>query len=407
MTILARKRKRDLTVEEQLARGPVDMPFLMLTLLLTGIGLVMVFSSSFASAYYDAKVAKNDPAYYFVRQAIFGVMGVLIMYITSKINYQSFRWLSIFALGASFALLILVIPFGFGRATVGAQRWMMIGPINLQPSEVAKLGVILYFSARLSKRGTEKKKQYDKRKTSGRILIALDNIGLLELIPYVLVLGAVAGLMLLEPHMSGTILILVAGASVLFAAGVKLYWFIGGGVVVGAGLWYVITQTPYMAARIQLWLDPWSDRLGKGYQTIQSLLAIGSGGLLGVGLGNSRQKFLYLPEPENDFIFSIVCEELGYIGAAIVLILFALLIIRGYWIAVHARDRFGALLVVGITTLMAVQVFLNIAVVTNFFPTTGISLPFFSYGGSALMIQLLEMGIVLSVSRQIPAARQG
>lgn len=401
------KLKRDLTVEEQLARGPVDMPFLMLTLLLTGIGLIMVFSASFASAYYDARVAKNDPAYYFIRQAIFGVMGVAIMYITSKINYQTFRWLSVFVLGAAFVLLILVLPFGYGEATVGAQRWIRLGPINFQPSEIAKLGVIMFFAARLSKRGTEKKKPYDKRKLSGRILILLDGTGFLELIPYVAVLGGVAVLLLLEPHMSGTILILLAGASILFAGGVKLYWFLAGGALVGGGLWFIITQTPYMASRIQLWLDPWSDPLGKGYQTIQSLLAIGSGGLLGVGLGNSRQKFLYLPEPENDFIFSIACEELGLIGAGIILILFALLVIRGYWIAVHARDRFGALLVVGITTLMAVQVFLNIAVVTNFFPTTGISLPFFSYGGTALMIQLLEMGIVLSVSRQIPAARQG
>ncbi len=401
------KLKRDLTVEEQLARGPLDMPFLMLVLLLTGIGLIMVFSASYASAYYDATVAKHDPAYYFIRQAIFGAMGIAVMYVTSKINYQTFRWLSVFVLGASFVLLILVLPFGFGRSTVGAQRWMYIGPINLQPSEVAKVGVIMYFSARLSKRGTEKKKNYDKRKLSGRIFIFLDEIGLLELIPYVLILGGVAGLLLLEPHMSGTILILVAGASVLFAAGIKLHWFAAGGALVGTALWFIITQTPYMASRIKLWQDPWSDPLGKGYQTIQSLLAIGSGGLLGVGLGNSRQKFLYLPEPENDFIFSIACEELGYLGAGIILMLFALLIIRGYWIAVHARDRFGALLVVGITTLMAVQVFLNIAVVTNFFPTTGISLPFFSYGGTALMIQLAEMGIVLSVSRQIPAARQG
>ncbi|HWS41519.1 MAG TPA: putative lipid II flippase FtsW [Pseudoflavonifractor sp.] len=404
---MAHKLKRDLTVEEQLARGPLDMPFLMLTLLLTGIGLVMVFSASYATAYYDAKVAMHDPAFYFVRQAIFGVMGVAAMYVISKLNYQHFRWMSIFALAGSILLLILVLPFGYGKATVGAQRWMYIGPINLQPSEIAKLGVILYFSARLSKRGTEKKKPYDKRKLSGRILMLLDQIGLLELIPYIAVLGVVCGLLLLEPHMSGTILILVAGASVLFAAGVKLHWFAIGGGAVGAGLWYIITNTSYMASRIELWKNPWSDPLGKGYQTIQSLLAIGSGGLLGVGLGNSRQKFLYLPEPENDFIFSILCEELGYLGAAIVLILFALLIIRGYWIAVHARDRFGALLVVGITTLMAVQVFLNIAVVTNFFPTTGISLPFFSYGGTALMIQLAEMGIVLSVSRQIPAARQG
>lgn len=402
--------KRDLTVEEQLARGPMDMPFLMLTLLLTGIGLIMVFSASFASAYYDSNVAKNDPTYYFIRQALFGVMGIVVMYVTSKINYQTFRWMSIFVLGVAVAMLILVlIPGVHTNRTDGVRRWIRsIGPIPaFQPSEIAKLGVIMYFAARLSKRSTEKKKQYDGRKLSGRALGALDRIGLVELFPYAAILVVVAALMLKEPHMSGTILILVGGAAVLFAAGVKLYWFLAGGALVGGGLWFIITQTPYMADRINLWKDPWIDQLGKGYQTIQSLLAVGSGGLLGVGLGNSRQKFLYLPEPENDYIFSIVCEELGYIGAAIVLILFALLIIRGYWIAVHSRDRFGALLVVGITTLMAAQVFLNIAVISNLIPVTGISLPFFSYGGTALMIQLLEMGIILSVSRQIPAARQG
>lgn len=206
--------------------------------------------------------------------------------------------------------------------------------------------------------------------------------------------------------MSGTILVLAGGASVLFAAGISLGWFAAGGTLVAGAMWFIITQTPYMTARINLWLDPWAQRQGDGFQTVQSLLAIGSGGLLGLGLGKSRQKFLYLPEPENDFIFAIVCEELGYVGAAIVILLFVLLIIRGYWLAVHARDRFGSLLVVGITTLLAVQVFLNISVVTNLLPTTGISLPFFSYGGTALMIQLAEMGMVLSVSRQISAPRQ-
>ena len=163
--------------------------------------------------------------------------------------------------------------------------------------------------------------------------------------------------------------------------------------------------TPYMNARIELWLDPWAQRQGNGYQTVQSLLAMGSGGLLGLGLGNSKQKMLYLPEPENDFVFPIVVEELGYIGGAVVIILFALLILRGYWLALHARDKFGALTIVGIITLFATQVFLNIAVVTNLIPNTGISLPFFSYGGTALLIQLGEMGMILSISRQIPAPK--
>jgi cell division protein FtsW len=166
-------------------------------------------------------------------------------------------------------------------------------------------------------------------------------------------------------------------------------------------------MTGYQSTRILVWKDPWAYPQNGGYQIIQSLYAIGSGGLFGVGFGQGRQKQLFLPEPENDFVFSVVCEELGLIGAGFILLLFALLVLRGYWIALHARDRFGSLLVVGIITLMAVQVFLNISVVTNLLPTTGISLPFFSYGGTALMIQLIEMGIVLSVSRQIPAPRQG
>ena len=168
----------------------------------------------------------------------------------------------------------------------------------------------------------------------------------------------------------------------------------------------IIATTDYMTNRVEIWKDPWLDPQGLGYQVIQSLLAIGSGGLLGRGLGNSNQKFLYIPEPENDFIFPIVVEELGFVGGALVLILFSLLILRGYWLALHARDKFGTLLIVGIVTLLAVQVFLNIGVVTGLIPNTGISLPFFSYGGTALMIQLVEMGIVLSVSRQIPAPKK-
>ena len=174
-----------------------------------------------------------------------------------------------------------------------------------------------------------------------------------------------------------------------------------------AALWVVANATDYMADRLAIWQNPMSDPRGDGYQILQSLYAIGSGGLLGVGLGNSRQKNLFLPELQNDYVFPIVCEELGFIGAAMILLLFALLILRGYWLAIHARDRFGALLIVGITTQVAVQVFLNIGVVTNLLPPTGISLPFFSYGGTALIIQLVEMGVVLGVSRQIPAPRAG
>ena len=389
-------------MEEQLARGPMDLPFLMLVVLLTGIGVIMVFSASYATAYYEGR----DPTFYFFRQGLFAVAGLAIMYVVSKINYQTFRWLSVFALIVAILLLIAVlIPGIHTDRSDNVKRWIAVpGLGTFQPSEIAKVAVIMYFSSRLSKRNTEKPVRLPPRSPLSGVVGLLDRIGFLELVPYALILLLIVGLMMMEPHMSGTLLILAGAAAVLFAAGIKLYWFLGGGALL-AGM-VLLLMSGYQSTRILVWQDPWAYPQDGGWQIIQSLYAIGSGGLLGLGLGKSRQKFLYLPEPENDFIFAIVCEELGLIGAAVILILFALLVIRGYWIAIHARDRFGALLVVGITTLTAVQVFLNIAVVTNLIPTTGISLPFFSYGGTALMIQLAEMGVVLSVSRQIPPTKQ-
>jgi cell division protein FtsW len=380
------RKRRQLTQEEKLARGPIDLPFLLLTMLLLGFGLVMLLSASSASSYYESGNAMT----YFIKQAIFAVAGVAVMFVVSKIDYQSFRGLSVIVLAAAiFFLVVVLIPIpGFSIKINGARRWLNLGITNFQPSELAKLGVILYFSARISKM---KEKMMEWR----------------NLIPFAVILTVIVILMYFEPHMSGTILILIAGLTLLFVGGINLKWVLFGGGGIAAILLFMITQTSYMTSRLQYWLDPWSDPQGKGYQIIQSLYAIGSGGFLGLGLGKSRQKFLYLPEEHNDFIFAVVCEELGYVGGAIVLILFALLILRGYWLAIHARDRFGSLLIVGVTTLLAAQVFLNICVVTNFLPTTGISLPFFSYGGSALFLQLFEIGIVLSVSRQIPAPRSG
>lgn len=393
---------------QQLARGPVDLPFLMLTMMLVGIGLIMVFSASYASAYYDSsKAVQNNPLFYVRRQLEFAVLGTVVMFLVSRVNYENLRWLSIPILLGAIVLLVLVLtPLG---VTINkAKRWLrlflLFGP-TFQPSEIAKIAIIIFFSARLSKRDTEKKRKYTNRTLTGRTMNRLEKIGFLELVPYGAVLGIVLLLVVKEPHMSGTILIMVGAAAVLFAGGINIWWFLSAGGGVAALLTLIIFSTNYMTSRVELWKDPWLDPRGKGYQTIQSLYAIGSGGLLGLGLGNSRQKFLYIPEPENDFIFSIVVEELGFVGAVVVLLLFALLILRGYWIALHARDKFGTLLVVGIMTLMAVQVFLNIGVVTNMIPNTGVSLPFFSYGGTALVIHMAEMGIVLAVSRQIPAPK--
>ena len=409
---MARKAKRDLTIEEQLARGPMDLPFLALVLLLTGIGLIMLLSASYAAAYYDIEhVTGGDPFYYARKQEGLALVGLLALYVASKMNYQWFRWISVFALIGSFILLVLVIT-PLGVEVNGAQRWLkaflVAGP-QYQPSEFAKAAVILYFSARLSKRDSQLKapRKFSKRTFLGRLLNWMQKVGLLELCYYGIILIAVILLMKEQPHMSGMILVLVGGAAVLFASGIRMYWFVGAGALVVGSLYFIITQTEYMTARINAWRDPWSVYYDGGYQVIQSQIAIGSGGLLGLGLGNSRQKFLYLPEEHNDFIFAVVCEELGLVGACIILLLFALLILRGYWIALHSRDRFGTLVTVGIITLFAVQVFLNIGVVTGLLPTTGISLPFFSYGGTALIIHLAEMGIILGISRQIPAKKEG
>lgn len=408
---MARKAKRDLTIEQQLARGPIDLPFLALVMLLTAIGLIMVLSASYASAMYDLDpdvFTGGDPLYYFSRQFRFAVIGLVAMFGVSKMNYQWFRWMSVFALGISIVLLILVFtPLGRPAGNSNVRRWINLFGLRFQPSEFAKVGVIMYFSASLSKRNSQMgpPRKWSKRTLTGRICAVLDRIGLLELVPYAVILVVVLALLYEEPHMSGMILITVAAASVLFASGIKLYWFIGGGTLVVAALAYLITQTEYMTQRITIWLNPFKDYRGDGFQPIQSMTAIGSGGLLGVGLGNSRQKYLFLPEEHNDCIFAIVCEELGMVGAIVIMALFALLIIRGYWLALHARDRFGTLLIVGIISLLAVQTFLNIGVATNAIPTTGISLPFFSYGGTALAVQLAEMGMVLSVSRQIAAPK--
>ncbi len=404
---MARKAKRDLTRREQLTRGPMDLPFLMLVVMLLGVGLVMLLSASHANASYYAS-SHHDPMFYFGRQAIYALAGLAVMYFISTRDYHLFDRFSFLILVAAFVCLLLVFVPHIGVKIHNARRWIRLGPVQFQPSEIAKLAVVLYFSSRLARRkpGPHKFERRLKPPLQG-IRAFLDHIGFLELVPYGAILGAIAVLMLLEPHMSGTILIFTAGASVLFAAGIHLGWFAAGGTLAAGAFWLIANGVGYQSSRIEVWHDPEAYYYNGGYQIIQSLYAIGSGGLLGLGFGQSRQKYLYLPEPENDFVFSIALEELGFIGGSLILLLFVLLIIRGYWLALHARDRFGALTIVGITTLFAVQVFLNIGVITNFLPTTGISLPFFSYGGTALMIQLAEMGIVLSISRQIPAAKQG
>ena len=371
--------------------GRMDVPFLLLVLLLTAIGLVMLFSASFPSAYYKT----GDAAYYFKRQAIFAAMGLAGMVVAAKFNYQRWRGAARMLLIFSLFLLMLVIIPGIGIYINGSRRWLGIERVfTFQPSEIAKLAVIIYFADSISK----------KRE---KMLLFREGVT-----PYLVILGVIAILMMLEPHLSGTILIVGTGAIMMAVGGMngRLVGLGVGGVAALAVLFVKAVEAgiiSYGASRINMWHDPWLDISDDGYQMVQSLIAIGSGGLLGLGLGKGRQKFLYLPEEHNDFIFAVVCEELGLVGACVIMLIFAMLLLRGFWIALHARDRFGTLLVVGIMSHLGLQVFLNIAVVSGLVPATGISLPFFSYGGTALLLQLVEMGIVLSVSRQIPAPRNG
>ncbi len=386
-------RLRQQALEEEgkeLARGPVDLPFCLLVLLLMSIGLVMLLSASFPSSYYNTK--NNDPMYYFVRQGIFAVMGVAAMLFIGKINYKRFRGVAKTLLYVSIFLLIFVAIPGnpFAVTVKGATRWIGVGELfNFQPSEIAKMAIVIYFSDSISKK---------------KDLMRSFRYGIL---PYAMLLIVTAGLVAIEPHLSGAILILGVGAALMLVGGINWAWVFGALGGAAAMLYFALFVVGYNTSRIQFWLNPWADAQNKGYQLSQSLITIGSGGLLGVGLGKSRQKFLFLPEEHNDFIFAIICEELGLIGASVIMLLFAALILRGYWIALHARDRFGSLMVIGVTTLIAMQTFLNIGVVTGLLPTTGISLPFFSYGGTALSIQLAEMGVVLSVSRQMKPTRAG
>lgn len=370
----------DTAVKER--KAGFDTPFFLLVLLLLTMGVVMVLSASFPRAYYDpGNITGGNAAYYFVRQLLFALLGTGIMLLASKLPMGFYRRYSFPFLAFALALLMLV-PF-VGVKVNGSRRWLGIGGLTLQPSELAKLAVILSFSVLICKmRGRMKTFRYG-------------------ILPFASILLAIVGLLVLEPHFSASIIIIAVGGVMLFLGGVRLGWFIGAAAAAGGALAVLLAFFPYASSRITTWRDPFSSSSDEGYQIVQSLYSIGSGGLSGLGLGGSRQKFLYLPEEHNDFIFAVACEELGFIGAALILTLFALLILRGYWIALHCRERYDFLVCAGISTLLAIQVFLNVAVVTNLVPCTGISLPFFSYGGTALLIQLGEMGIILSASRTI------
>ena len=375
-------RLSDFSTPEKPRRQSMDAGFFTLALILLAMGVVMVLSSSYARAYYDpGSITGGNGAYYFLRQLIFALLGVGAMLLASRLPMSFYRRYTFHFLGLTLVLLMLV-PI-IGVKANGSRRWLGVGGLTLQPSELAKLAVILSFSLLICRfQGKMRSFKYG-------------------ILPFLTILGIMIGLLILEPHFSASIILIAIGGVMMFLGGVGLGWFIAALGGVTAALAVLLTFFPYASSRISTWRDPFSDPSDRGYQIVQSLYSIGSGGLSGLGLGGSRQKFLYLPEEHNDFIFSVACEELGFIGAALILAHFALLILRGYWIALHQRDRFNFLTCAGISTLLAIQVFLNVAVVTNLVPCTGISLPLFSYGGTALLIQLFEMGIILSASREL------
>lgn len=357
-------------------RGAMDLPYLLLTLLLTAVGLIMLFSASFARAYY----VTGNSASYFTSQLIFALMGVGVLFFVSRVPYAWYQKASRVVYFVTIGLLAAVKLVGTN--VNGATRWISIGFVQFQPSEIAKLSLILSLCSIMTREREHIK--------SFRVFLSC-----------AAAVGIVAALLILEPHFSATIIICALCFCLMLVGGVNRK-YLGIVAAVGvAGLLILLLAGGYTSDRITAWRNPEADPLDTGLQILQSEYAIGSGGLLGLGFGKGRQKYLYLPEEHNDYIFAIVCEELGFLGALAILLLFALLILRGFWIALHARDRFSMLLGTGLTTLLALQVILNVAVVTNLLPSTGISLPFFSSGGTALIMQLAECGILLNISRSI------
>ena len=356
----------------------VDLPFLVLVLLLLTVGLAMLYSASYAQSEYDTGYEISTK--YLQKQAVCAAIGLIAMYAFSRIPAQVWYRFAWPLYGISILLLLSVLLIG--QEVNGARRWINIAGIQFQPSEVAKFTMIVLF-ARLTKGfGSEAKKFRYGVLGFGAALMGI-------LVP-----------LALEKHLSAIMLMGMVAVVMMFVAGTSPKWLLAGAGAAAAFVLIYITFMGYAGDRVTAWLDPQSDPGDTGYQILQSLYAIGSGGLFGLGLGKSRQKYLYLPFQYNDYIFAIVCEELGLAGALLIVALFAFTILRGYWIALRASDRFSTVLAAGLVTLIAVQTILNLCVVTNLLPSTGIALPFFSYGGTALAVNLGEMGIVLSISRQ-------
>ncbi|MCL1831867.1 MAG: putative lipid II flippase FtsW [Oscillospiraceae bacterium] len=362
-----------------------DIPLFLVTIVLAVFGLGMLLSASWA---YAAREHSGDSYFYFRNQMMFMSVGIVVMVVISFINYRLLlnKWVLFIMCGVTVAMMLAVL-FGAGGVTQGgAERWLKIGPITFQPSEILKFAMIVVI-AWMAHRNPERIKT-----TFGAIRVAF-------------VVGFSCMLTILQPHLSGTVILFVIGISLMSISGVRWPYT----VLIIVGVLALIPLIPpimeaagysYSDARMLSWRDPTADVQGDTFQTYQSLVAIGSGGWFGLGLGESRQKFSYLPASHNDFIFSVIAEELGFVGGMLVILLFVVFILRGFYIAKRAPDRFGMMLATGVTVQIGIQAFLNIAVATNTIPNTGVSLPFFSYGGTALLMQMAQIGVLLNISRQ-------
>lgn len=356
----------------------IDFPFLILLLVLLAVGLTMLYSASSAQSLYDTRYTVSTR--YLQKQAACALIGLAAMWICSRI--EPVFWLKAAwpLYGISIALLLGVLLFG--QSVNGAKRWINIAGLQFQPSEIAKFTLILLF-ARLTKGFGKQAKDF----RFGVLGFGAALLGVL--VP-----------LALEKHLSAILLMGMVAVVMMFVAGTNVRWLLAGGGVAVVFVVVYISLMGYAGDRVSAWLHPEQDPRDTGYQILQSLYAIGSGGLFGLGFGKSRQKYLYLPFQYNDYIFAVICEEIGLFGALVIIVLFIALIVRGYQIALYARDRFSTVLGAGLITLIAVQTVLNLGVVTNLLPSTGIALPFFSYGGTALAVNLAQMGVVLSISRQ-------
>ena len=376
--------KEDRRLGKPKMRESVDIPFLLLLLLLLAVGLGMLYSASYAQSHYDTGYTQSTR--YLQKQGLCALIGLGAMVVTSRIPPEFWlRW-AWWLYGISIGLLLSVLLFG--HSVNGARRWINIAGLQFQPSEIAKFTLIVLF-AKLTRDFGKRAREFQR----GVLGFGAALLGIL--VP-----------LALEKHLSAIMLMGMVAVVMMYIAGTHPKWLLMGAGAAALFVAVYVSLMGYAGDRVTAWRHPEQDPSDTGYQILQSLYAIGSGGVFGLGLGKSRQKYLYLPFQYNDYIFAIVCEELGLLGALAIMALFAALILRGYWIALHGASRFQTVLAAGLVSLIAVQVILNLGVVTNLLPSTGIALPFFSYGGTALAVNLAEMGVVLSISRSCRAAAQ-